>query len=94
MRGFVIFVLIAFAVALYVLYVHEASQNETTRKQITELSLRISALETEQQNIKALKSDIRTLDVKIDTLRQALTTAAESPAPSLPNETSTIPAQP
>ncbi|HZP07063.1 MAG TPA: hypothetical protein VFB43_19345 [Terracidiphilus sp.] len=84
MRVFVTLVLMVFAVVMCLLYARETSLNATTRKQITELTQRITALETQQQNVKVLKSDIRTLDVKIDTLREALTTVANSPEASLP----------
>lgn len=94
MRVFVTIVLIIFAGTLWILYAQEAAQNQIDQKQIANLTQRVSTVEAQTRNLMVLKYDMRTLDVKIDTLREVLTVAANPPTTSLPAGTDNVPASP
>lgn len=94
MRAFVTIALVVLTGIFGYLHFEEVAQNQIAKKQIAELTQRVSAVETQAQNVKVLRSDMRTLDVKIDTLRRALTSASDSPAISLSTGTNSTPVQP
>lgn len=93
MRAFVIVALIILASGLLIFHFQEVSQAELAKKQISDLTQRISVLEKQAENVKVLKSDMRTLDVKIDTLREALKGAANAQATSLSTDPGNVTGQ-
>lgn len=90
MVGMITAGLLCLVIVMANLHSQDAAKIDADQKQIAEISQRLSAVESQAQNLMTIRADMRTLSVKLDRLGQVLSeaevpTTAPANQPQLPD---------
>ncbi len=88
--------LVCLALVMFNLHSQDMAKIDRQQKEVTEMTQRLSTIESQTQNLMTIKADMRTLSVKLDKLQEVLSEAqVQTNAPAnQPQQPDVAPAQP